>query len=191
MSEDPTDSFIARLEILAGVCADSVPDRSALAALRRILATWPSVPAKAMRVIAPFLPHHATGWRETVYYLAAGLFAMHPCSSGSAGKSARSFGATLRQAASSDPAQGPERRLLALLGCRSEDLPDHLRHAVSYLRARDVPVDYRQLMKDLFWWDAGEGKVQRRWGRDFWSGTSEQNQPKPGETKLEETSDVH
>ena len=191
MKNDQIDRFIARLETIGGVAPDSTPDRRALAGLRRSLATWPSPPPDALRVVAPFLPDQATGWLETVHYLIAGLFALHPCPPGNETERARSLGAALHEAASRDPAQGPERRLLALLGSKSEDLPDHLRHAVSYLRAREVPIDYRRLMQDLLWWDAREGVVQRRWGRDFWAGTFEEHQRESGETTVEENSHVH
>jgi CRISPR type I-E-associated protein CasB/Cse2 len=191
MTKDSIDRFITRLEIMGGFTPESNPDRRALAALRRSLSTWPAPPPEAMRVVAPFLPEYLTGWTETVHYLVAGLFALHPCPRGTDAGRPRSIGVALREAASSDSAQGPERRLLALLGCKSEDLPDHLRHAVSYLRARDVPVDYRRLMQDLFLWDAGDGKVQRRWGRDFWAATSSENQQNPQEITVEENSRVH
>ncbi len=191
MKKDAIDRFIARLEALAGIAPDSNPDRRALAALRRSLATWPAPPPDAVRVVAPFLPEQATGWWEAVHYLIAGLFALHPCPPDKETERARNLGAALRQAASGDTGQGPERRLLALLGCKSEDLPDHLRHAVSYLRARDVPIDYRRLMQDLLRWDRGEGDVQRRWGRDFWAGTYEESPQEPGESNVEENSHVH
>ena len=175
-----------------GIVSDPIPpDRRALAALRRSLATWPTVPPEAVRVVAPYLPEQATGWRETVYYLIAALFALHPCLSNKESSRGPSLGLALHEAALRDSAQGPERRLLALLGCKSEDLPNHLRHAVTYLRARDVSIDYRRLMQDLFWWDAGEGDVQRHWGRDFWSGTLEENQQKSAESVVEENSHVH
>ena len=187
MKQDSTARFISRLETLGGIAPRSSSDRGALAALRRSLASWPSVPPEAVRVVAPFLPEQATGWRERVYYLIAGLFALHPCPS-SQDAYGPSLGKALRQG---DSAQGPERRLLALLGCKSADLANHLRHAVSYLRARDVSVDYRQLMRDLFWWDAAEGDVQRRWGRDFWSGALEEDQQESAESVEEENSHVH
>lgn len=191
MTKDSTDRFIARLETLGGITPDSHPDRRALAALRRSLATWPIVPPDAMRVVAPFLPEQATRWRETVHYLIAGLFALHPCPASRETDHARSLGTALRQAASQDSGQGPERRLLALLACKSEDLPNHLRHAVTYLRAREVLIDYRRLMRDLFWWDADDGYVQRRWGRDFWAGSAEENQQESEETIVKEHSHVH
>jgi CRISPR system Cascade subunit CasB len=191
MKQDSIARFISRLETLGGIAPDSIPDRRALAALRRSLSTWPSAPPEAVRVVAPFLPERATGWWETVYYLIAALFALHPCLSNKETGRGPSLGKALREAASGDSGQGPERRLLALLGCKSEDVPNHLRHAVTYLRARNVSIDYRRLMQDLSWWDAGEGDVQRRWGRDFWSGTLEENQQESAESVVEETSHVH
>ena len=177
MKQDSVARFISRLETLGGIASDPVPpDRRALAALRRSLATWPLPPAEAVRVVAPFLPQQATGWWEDVYYIIAALFAMPPCLSSKETGRGPSLAKALHEAASGDSGQGPERRLLALLGCKSEDLPTHLRHVVSYLSARKISIDYLQLMRDLSWWDSGEGKVQRRWGRDFWSGTFEENQ---------------
>jgi CRISPR type I-E-associated protein CasB/Cse2 len=177
MKQDPIARFISRLETLGGIASDPVPpDRRAFAALRRSLATWPVVPPEAVRVVAPFLHQQATGWWEDVYYIIAALFAMHPCLSSKETGRGPSLAKALHEAASGDSGKGPERRLLALLGCKSEDLPTHLRHVVSYLSARKISIDYLQLMRDLSWWDSGEGKVQRRWGRDFWSGTFEENQ---------------
>jgi len=191
MKNDSIDRFIGRLETLGGLSPGSNTDRRALAALRRSLAMWPAPPPDAVRVVAPFLPEQATGWRETVHYLVAGLFALHPCIPRKETERARSFGWALHEAASSDPAQGPERRLLALLGCKSEDLPHHLRHAVSYLCSKKVPVEYRRLMQDLWWWDRGDGRVQRQWGRDFWASPSKENQQESGEINAEENSHVH
>ena len=195
MKQDSIARFIAHLETLGGIAPDSSPDRRALAALRRSLATWPVVPPEALRVVAPFLPQKATGWWEDVYYIIAALFAMHPCSSDKETGRGPSLGRALatavaREKVQGGDAKGPERRLLALLGCRSEDLPTHLRHAVSFLSARKVSIDYGQLMRDLSWWDSVKGKVQRRWGRDFWSDTFEENQ-ESAESVVEENSHVH
>ncbi|HUQ94426.1 MAG TPA: type I-E CRISPR-associated protein Cse2/CasB [Bryobacteraceae bacterium] len=191
MKQDSIARFISRLETLGGFAPDSVPDRRALAALRRHLATWPAAPPEAVRVVAPFLPQQATGWWEDVYYVIAALFAMHPCISSKETGRGPSLGKALREAASGDSGQGPERRLLALLRCRSEDLPIPLRHVVSYLSARKISIDYGQLMRDLSWWDSGEGRVQRRWGRDFWSGTIEENQQELAELVVKENRSVH
>jgi CRISPR type I-E-associated protein CasB/Cse2 len=74
--------------------------------------------------------------------------------------------------------EGVERRLLGLLGCKNEDLPNHLRHAISFLKSKDAPVDYRRLMQDLSFWDREGGRVQRGWGRDFWGGIEQETEGK-------------
>src|SRR5713226_6253841 len=119
MKQDSIARFISRLETLGGITPDSSPDRRALAALRRSLATWPVVPPEALRVVAPFLPQKATGWWEDVYYIIAALFAMHPCSSDKETGRGPSLGRALatavaREKAQGGDAKGPERRLLAL-----------------------------------------------------------------------------
>jgi CRISPR type I-E-associated protein CasB/Cse2 len=189
MKEELIDRFVTRLETLGGVAPGSTTDRGALAALRRSLATWPSAPAEAVRVVAPFLTDHVSGWRETVHYLIAGLFALHPCGR-SDEPGGRSFGAALREV-SGEASPGVERRFLAILGCRNEDLPNHLRHAVSFLRSKEVAIDYRRLMRDLFWWDASEGRVQRRWGRDFWAAPPAESREKSESSTEKENNRVH
>jgi CRISPR system Cascade subunit CasB len=177
MTPDFIARYVSQLERLAGLGPESSIDRSAMAALRRSLSTWPSVPGEAIRIVAPFLPEQATGWQETLYFLIGGLFAVHPCLSKDTKGYGISFGAALAEAARQDPAQGAERRLLALLGAKSEDLPSHLRHAMTYLHARGVDVDYRRLMRDLNWWDSPNGETQRRWGMDFWRAAEPEDRP--------------
>jgi CRISPR type I-E-associated protein CasB/Cse2 len=173
MNKQLIDAFVSRLESIAAVNPDAVgsPDRGALAALRRTLSTWPSVPAGAMRVVAGFLPENASQRDETIFYTTAALFALYPCSPPQTeGNRGLSLGASLKRAAESDKGGGPERRLLSLLGSHSEDLPNHLRHLISYLSARSAPVDYRRLMLDWSAWDSPKSSVQRQWGRAFWGG---------------------
>src|ERR1039458_10139352 len=125
MKQDSIARFISRLETLGGIAPGSISDRRALAALRRSLSTWPAVPPEAVRVVAPFLPEQATGWCEDIYYLIAALFALHhPCPSNTESGRRPSLGRALKLAVARENAQGrdtngPERRLLALLGCKS------------------------------------------------------------------------
>ena len=65
-----------------------------------------------------------------------------------------------------------DRRFTVLLGANREDLPQHLRHAVSLLKSKDVPVDWARLLDDLKWWDDDDRRVQRRWAKAFWGRTS-------------------
>ncbi|MCB0108463.1 MAG: type I-E CRISPR-associated protein Cse2/CasB, partial [Caldilineaceae bacterium] len=49
-----------------------------------------------------------------------------------------------------------------------EELPDYLRQAISYLRAKDVPVNWHRLFTDIQNWSHPSGYVQREWARAFW-----------------------
>ena len=47
-----------------------------------------------------------------------------------------------------------EKRFMSLLDADIEDLSDHLRHAVSLAKSKDVPIDWSRLFNDIRWWDA-------------------------------------
>jgi CRISPR system Cascade subunit CasB len=157
-------------------------DRAALAALRRGLGSAPGSQAEAARVVYRSLPASVPDWRERDCWLLAGLFALHPhhLERAEAEGYRPSLADALRQLGRKEnvSAEGVERRLVALLNAEREDLDEHLRHAISQLRAADVPVDYVQLLRDLRWWEADERWVQRRWARAFW-GQHEQPETHP------------
>ncbi|MBN1151927.1 MAG: type I-E CRISPR-associated protein Cse2/CasB [Dehalococcoidia bacterium] len=157
MTLDGTEKrFIGHLLSLA---REGTEDRGALAELRSGLGKQPGEMAHVHRHVAPYVP--ATGYDDQWYYLTATLFGMYPqhrdgCSFGSAFRPLR---------AASD---SMEARFVALLNAHSDDLADHLRHAVSLLNANDRPLDWFQFFDDLLHWDSADGCVQRRWARDFY-----------------------
>ena len=61
-----------------------------------------------------------------------------------------------------------EKRLVALLNCHQDDLPDHLRHVISLLKAKDIFINWLQLLNDVQNWQRESRDVQRRWARQFW-----------------------
>lgn len=137
-------------------------DRAALSALRRGLSGDAASQAHMHPHVVPFLPKYERlhDW----YYLVASLFGLHPEAGGQG-----SFGAAMRRVVALMKSTSTEARFIALLDAHPEDLPDHLRHAIDLARAKSVPVDYRQLLKDLNAWDHPDQYVQRRWARDFWA----------------------
>jgi CRISPR system Cascade subunit CasB len=143
-------------------------DRAALAALRRGLGRPPGTVPDMYRYVVPWLPADAPPWIEDAAYTVAALFAFHPQSGG-----AGNMGAHFGQARARDP-QGDhtalERRFTALLAAHPEDLPVYLRQAVSFLRSKEVPVHWGQLLYDLRDWGHPERRtrVQKRWARAFW-----------------------
>jgi CRISPR system Cascade subunit CasB len=72
-------------------------------------------------------------------------------------------------------------------------LDDHLRHAVSLLKANEQPLDWFRLFEDLLQWDHPEGHVQLKWARDFYKSESksEGNTPDADTTTQHEEKENH
>ena len=158
-------SFVAYLEGLR-----EREDRAALAALRRGLGRPPGTVAEMYPYVVPWLSDD-TPWKERAYYLIASLFAYHPAPGG-VGNMGHHF------AQARDP-QGEntaiERRFTVLLAAHPDDLDVYLRQAVGFLRSKEVPVNWHQLLQDVLDWKCSDRYVQRRWASAFW-GRSTQNQ---------------
>lgn len=144
-------------------------DRGALAALRRGLGQPPGTAAEQFRYVVPWLAASCSRQEEEAFFLVAGLFSLHPEAGGSG-----DIGAHMARAR--DP-QGDnvaiERRFTALLAAHPDDLPFYLRQAVSFLRSKEVPVDWNQLLTDIRAWSHPDRYVQRRWARSYWGSASE------------------
>ena len=153
-------------------------DRGALAALRRGLGKLPGTAPEVFPYVVPWVPGNASRSREASYYFVASLFALwHQGRAGpqtAGGNLGWSFARLASQAGAAP--QAVERRFVSLLRSRLEDLPEHLRHGVSLLRSHDVPVEWSQLLTDLWWWEDTEGGVQRRWAREFWQREPEEEE---------------
>ncbi len=187
MTERSTNKerFIAHLERLAGVALERDDDsskrggrsgenRAALAALRRGLGreggAWETYPT-----VMPFVRKDASRAEETAYFIVGALFGLNPSPSWRRSdiedRRATNFGASLAILKNKNPeSDSVERRFVALLNAEAEDLPTHLRHAVSLIKSSDspVPVDWLSLLNDLTWWESENREVQRRWARAFW-----------------------
>ncbi len=57
---------------------------------------------------------------------------------------------------------------MALLAADAEDLGEHLRHAISLMRAHQAAIDWEQLLSDLGRWDDDDRRIQARWARSYW-----------------------
>ena len=149
-------------------------DRGALAALRRGLGQPPGTSYEMYPYVVPWLPNDAPRWREDAYFLTAALFAFHPLAGG-----VGNVGTHFARARGQDGDNTAiERRFSVLLATHPEELPDHLRQAISYLRAKDIPVNWHKLFTDIQQWGHHTGFVQREWARAFWgrAGQEETNQ---------------
>jgi CRISPR system Cascade subunit CasB len=173
--DDRVERFVEYLEKL-----HSAEDRAALAALRRSLGKTPGEAAEAHRYVLHF---HPAVWEEPAYYLVAGLFALHPASwrREAGDKRPTNFGASFAWLRSNTDSDSIERRFVALLDCHENDLAEHLRHAVSLLRSKEIPVNWAQLLKDLRNWNHEDRFAQRSWARSFWGSSQSENKKSEAE----------
>ena len=145
-------------------------DRAALAALRRGLGQPPGAVADMYRYIVPWLSDDAPPWQEAAYYLIASLFAYHPAEGGT-GNMGSHF-ARARDPQSDNTAI--ERRFTALLAAHPDDLDFYLRQAVSFLKSKEVPINWHQLLFDVLAWGHPARYVQKQWASAFWGRSAEE-----------------
>jgi CRISPR system Cascade subunit CasB len=154
--DEKQKSFIGYLLNLA---KEGQEERGALADLRSGLGKEPGEMARVHKHVVPYLP--GMNLDERWYYVTATLFGLFPKH-----LSGRSFGAAFRPLKGKSDSM--EARFVALLNAHTDDLDDHLRHAVSLLKSNEEPLDWFRLLEDLLQWDHPEGHVQLKWARDFY-----------------------
>jgi CRISPR system Cascade subunit CasB len=152
------------------------------AALRRSLAAPPGADPRVHPIVYPYLSGvpEPDEWR---WFLVAGLMGLLP-DDWKPPSEPVGFGISVRelkQKRDSKPAEGDkigptERRFVALLDADRDELPHHMRHMLRLIIGAEVRVDFTRLLTDLRWWSHPERRVQRRWARDFWAGTSNDEQ---------------
>ncbi len=154
--------FVTYLETLA-------EDRAALAALRRGLGQPPGTAAEMYPYVVRRLPNDAypNSWTEQTYYLIATLYALHP-KSAKEGNLGHHFAQTLDP--NPDYNAAIERRFTALLTTHPDDLHFYLRQAISFLKSKEITVNWHQLMWDLLAWGDADRRtrVQKQWAAQFW-----------------------
>jgi CRISPR system Cascade subunit CasB len=171
--------FIGHLEKLV-----KEQDRGALAALRRGLGKPPGTAREMDRHVLPYLPPEsglsasAREKRENAYYLVGALFAYwHQVKDSVAKNPTENMGASLRALVDKEVVDGGDRddakkrvekRLVTLLNCHQDDLPDHLRHIIGLLKSKEIPINWLQLLNDVQNWQRESRDVQRQWARKFW-----------------------
>jgi CRISPR system Cascade subunit CasB len=158
MNETTNHPFIDHLQSLV-----SKEERGALAALRRGLGRPPGTAPELYRYVEPYLPQKCSRSFENACYLIASLFAMHPETT-----TRGNLGSHLALTRSEAGDDALERRFTALLSAHPEDLPEYLRHSISFLKSKDQPVNWNQLFWDLQHWDNENQRVQKEWARAFW-----------------------
>lgn len=146
-------------------------DRGALAALRLGLGKPPGVVVDTFRYVEPWLGEKRSAARESAHYLVASLFALHPKSIDRG-----NMGTHMAQTREKNNEDALDRRFTALLNTHIDDLPVYLRQTVSYLKSKDVPVNWNELLWDLQNWEEKREdprrSVQKKWAGAFWANPS-------------------
>lgn len=147
-------------------------DTRVRAVLRRSLAFEPGTYPPAYPYVESFLQDDDFGWRRTVHYLVAAVWAMH----WKAGRSdpALPIGQAMARHATQHHSReqldrgdsSTERRFVALLDADAEQLPHRLRQAIALLK--DETIDFDVLLNDLLYWHAQHKPKQLMWARDFY-----------------------
>lgn len=165
MTEQTIHPFIVSLQKLA-----DKQERGALAALRRGLGQAPGTAPEMFRYVEPFNPSPK---QAKIYYLVASLFGLHP-KPGGVGNMGTHMRACDPEGKNSDAL---ERRFTALLAAHPDDLPDYLRQAISFLKSKEIPVNWNRLFWDLQDWDDEDRNIQKRWASAFWGRTQTSEEP--------------
>ena len=183
--------FIAHLERLV-----REKNRGALATLRRGLGKPPGTAREMDRYVLCDLPADVTEAQENAYYLVGVLFAYwHQGKDNLAKDTPANLGESLRLLVNRESAETGnredaekrvEKRLVALLNCHKDDLPDHLRHTIGLLKSKEIPVDWTQLLYDVQNWQHESREVQRNWARKFWRGNARETGPEENQSQNEE-----
>jgi CRISPR system Cascade subunit CasB len=167
MANQETHPFIRYLQSLA-----ERGDRGALASLRRGLGQPPGTVADMYRYVEPYLSQERSGLKESAFYLVAALFGFHAKSTDDG-----NMGSHMAGTHSQGGEDALERRFTILLAAHPDDLPEYLRQAVSFLKSKEQPVNWDQLLRDLQNWNREDRSVQKRWARAFWGGRQTTEQP--------------
>jgi len=159
---------------------DKRRDTGALAALRRGLTMPPGTCAEMFPYVLPHLTPNEQVYDFPTYCLVAALFAYHSkfAAEGNMGDHMR--------IASKESTEATERRFTNLLRSHPDDLYIHLRQAVSYLKSKEVPVNWNKLLKDLLRWENDQMIVQKAWARGYWGYLKAENNQEENKQSKEE-----
>ncbi|WP_437877030.1 type I-E CRISPR-associated protein Cse2/CasB [Sorangium sp. So ce513] len=164
--DDHIARFIAHLRKLA-----KDEDRGALAALRRSLQDRTGIAPAACPHVDPWLPRNEDPYRDRAFFLVGALFALHPDPDGEGVSLGDAFWAInddqKRRGAGDN--ESLRQRFVALLDAHAEDLPNHLRNAVSLVRSKGKRLDWDRLLRDVLAWRSDSRHIQRRLAREFWN----------------------
>lgn len=139
-------------------------DSRVRAVLRRSLAFDPGCFPSAYPYVEPFLKDDDSSWRRKIYYLVAGLWAMHWREGRGGAALPLGKACAAHQAATSS--DSTERRFINLLDADRDQLPHRLRQLLTLLK--EQTIDFDAMLKGLLYWNDDQRRTQNAWARDFY-----------------------
>ncbi|MBP6927743.1 MAG: type I-E CRISPR-associated protein Cse2/CasB [Caldisericia bacterium] len=156
-------AFVESLEYLV-----EKSDRAGLATLRKGLGKEPGTVTEMYKYVYSRIPGQTNLFDEKIYFLIASLFALWHQGKQKLEKDFEGdFGKTFNQINKNSKSESIEKRFTAIINSHFDDLPNHLRHAVSLAKSKDVPINWSFLLEDLKWWNNDGKRVQRKWMKSF------------------------
>jgi CRISPR system Cascade subunit CasB len=139
-------------------------DTKVRAVLRRSLTFDPGAYVPAYPYVEPFIRGEDKSWRREMYYLVAGLWAVHWLKV--QGGQPMSLGKACRAYQTESGSTSTERRFINMLDADSEQLPHRLRQMIALLK--EQAIDFGDLLKGLLYWNDDQKRTQNTWARDFY-----------------------
>lgn len=111
-------------------------------------------------------------WQQEIWILVACLSVYYPQTLER--ENQRNFGNSCHGLANATNSEGADRRFRALLDTSLEDLRSPLTALVRQIKAKEIRLDYPQLLSDLCQWEHPDQYIQDRWARTFWGASSKE-----------------
>jgi CRISPR type I-E-associated protein CasB/Cse2 len=128
------------------------------------------------------MPERISEWGRLTYYITAALFASHQLYIDKGNMGAHFH--ELLDPTNADANKPVERRFTYLLAAHPEDLHFHLRQTITFLRSKEVAVNWEQLMWDILKWNDPDErpKIQENWASRFWQASKSETDRQTTET---------
>ncbi len=147
-------------------------DSRVRAVLRRSLAFDPGSFAPAYPYVEPFVKNEDNSLRRKMFYLVAGLWAVH-WRTGRTGAS-MPIGRACAAYQVASGSTSTERRFITLLATDTDQLPYHLRQMLALLKEQSI--DFDDLLNKLLFWNDEQKRTQNAWARDFYRNINQETE---------------
>lgn len=155
--------FVVFLEKL-----QSEGDKGAMATLRKGLGKPPGEVTQMYKYVYSGLGQDLSKYNEKVYFLVASLFALwYRGRQGLSQNFDGNLGKTYKHIFKATSADSTIKHFESLINSHIDDLPNHLRHAVSLASSKNIRIDWSQLLNDLKRWSFDDKPAQKEWMKSF------------------------